>query len=92
MLPLQNLCSVIEHYSASLMNAYILQDVLVQILSDSDNDNIGKDHVASTDNEWLTLIPMLTRLMVMTSMYRTPIGKNSLMNMAILEIAIGNDE
>ena len=57
------------------------------------NDVIGEDPGTPADNnEWLKLIPMLMRLMVMSSMYLTPGQKNSLMNMAVMEIAIGSDE
>ena len=56
------------------------------------NDVIGEAPAAYTDNEWLTLIPMFTRLMVMSLMSLATGGKNSLMRMAIMEIDIGRDE
>ena len=81
-----------EPYSASLMNTYILKDFSVHLLSATANDVIGEDHGTPTDNEWLKLIPMLIRLMVMSSMHLISGQKNSLMNMAVMEIAIGSDE
>ena len=75
------------------MNTYILKDFPVHLRSATANNVIGEDPGAPADNnEWLKLIPMLMRLMVMSSMYLTPGQKNSLMNMAVMEIAIGSDE
>ena len=92
MLPL-NLGIMIEPYSGLLMNTYILKELSVHFRSATANEVIGEDPGLPADNnEWSKLIPMLMRLMVMSSMYLTPGQKNSLMNMAVMEIAIGSDE
>ena len=84
---------MIEPYSGSLMNTYILKEFSVHLGSATANDVIGEDPGVPDDNdEWLKLIPMLMRLMVMSSIYLAPGQKNSLMNMAVMEIAIGSDE
>ena len=83
---------MIKVYSGSLMKTYISQDFLVRLPSSPANDVIGEVPAAYTDSEWLTLIPMFTRLMVMSLMYLATGGKNSLMTMAIMEIDIGRDE
>ena len=84
---------MIEPYSGSFMNTYILKEFFsVHLGSATANDVIGEDPGAPADNdEWLKLIPMLMRLMVMSSMYLAPGQKNSLMNMAVMEIAIVSD-
>ena len=97
---------MIEPYSGSLINTYILKEFSVHLGSATANDVIGEDPGAPADkdvivedpgapddnDEWLKLIPMLMRLMVMSSIYLAPGQKNSLMNMAVMEIAIGSDE